>query len=456
LNGTTTDSQGKGVAPTSVEACAVDPRDEVDVSGQLAVHVSVVIPAHNAAETIAETLESLVGQTHEAWEAIMVDDGSTDATAVIAQEFTARDHRIRLLKQRQAGEAGARNAGLDDAKHDWVLFLDADDWIASRHLERLTAEVAANPALDAVHCGSARVALDGTVTVERFEPPTGDIFHVLARRAAFPVHACLVRRSLVEAVGRFDTSLRKSADWDLWQRIARTGAQFGAVREVLAFYRTRPNAASLEAVPLFEDGMRVLQQGHSPDPRVPNPHPLHAQGEPPELVRTQEFYLLCWCAGLMLGNGQDARSLFALVHGDDYPELHPEAVARCIFDAAPLPTGQPPAAWETMWPRLDWRIQELLVALERQTRAPHVAARATDELKRLILRHSPMWHAIVIEFEDAAKRDAARAEELQHRLERLESLAQVLARQIRKLESSFWMRVGKRLGFVGARSRDSN
>ncbi len=422
--------QREAASSTPAESLrAVEPYREAEVYGQPTLHVSVVIPAHNAAETIAETLRSLQAQTRDSWEAIVVDDGSTDSTAAIVQGFADRDERIRLLRIRQAGEAGARNAALDVSRHDWVLFLDADDWIASTHLARLTAELARNPALDAVHCGSARVTRDGTLTVERYEPPEGDLFPVLARRAAFPVHACLVRRSLVEAVGRFDTSLRKSADWDLWQRIARTGAQFGAVREVLAFYRMRPNAASLEAVPLFEDGMRVLKQGHSPDPRVSNPDPQHASGEAPELVRTQEFYLLCWCAGLMLGSGQDPRRLFELVPGDDYPELDAEAVARCIFESAPLPSSQPPAAWEKLWPRLELGIKDLFAALERQTGAPDLGRSGIHELKRLILRNAPTWRPVFDEFEEAAKREAAEGNSLRHRAAALEEQLARAARE---------------------------
>jgi hypothetical protein len=230
----------------------------------------------------------------------------------------------------------------------------------------------------------------------------------------------LVRRSLVEAVGRFDTSLAKSADWDLWQRIARTGAEFGAVRDVLAFYRIRPNAASQEGLPLFLDGMRVLRQGHSPDPRVPNPDPLHARGEAPELVRTQEFYLLCWCAGLMLGRGEDARRLLALVPGDDYPELDAKAVAQCIYESAPLPSGQSPASWESLWPRVERGLEELLTALERHTGAPELQRKATHELKRLILKSNPTWRLVIEEFEEGWKRQTALAEDFRRRIVALE------------------------------------
>lgn len=376
------------------------------------MNVSVIVPAYNAAGTITDTLESLLAQTYPSWEAIVVDDGSTDGTAEIIRGFVERDARIGVIRQPNGGESAARNSGLAMVRCDWLLFLDADDWISPMHLERLTSELISNPELDAVHCGSARVALDGTQVVEQYLPPAGDMFPTLARRAAFPVHACIVRRSLVETVGNFDTSLRKSADWDLWQRVARTGARFGAVREVLAYYRMQPNSSSLDAEQLFQDGLRVLKRGHSPDPRVQNPHPDYADGLPQEQIQSQEFYLLCWCAGLLLGCGKDARPLLEAVKDDHYRELYPNAVAQSIFEAAILPTCQSAQAWESIWPDIRQQVEEFLLALEEQSLTPNLAGRALTELKRMILRHSQIWGLVIQEDEQTVAKQQALIEQL--------------------------------------------
>src|SRR5438132_5192342 len=192
-----------------------------------AMNVSIIIPAYNAADTIGDTLESLIAQSCLSWEAIVVDDGSTDDTSEVVRVYTQRDARMRMITQGNTGEAAARNAGLALAQHDWVLFLDADDWILPTHLERMTDMLSSDARLDAVHCGSARVAVDGTLVPEKFVPPLGDMFSIFARFCAFPIHACVVRRHLVESVGQFATSLRTCPDWDLWQLIARTGARCG-------------------------------------------------------------------------------------------------------------------------------------------------------------------------------------------------------------------------------------
>jgi chaperonin cofactor prefoldin len=201
-------------------------------------------------------------------------------------------------------------------------------------------------------------------------------------------------------VGKFDPNFQRSEDWDLWQRIARTGALFGSVPDVLAFYRMRPNADSLDAELLFRDGLRVLRTGHSSDSRVESPHPSHALGLPPEAIVTQEFYLLCWCAGLMLGSGKEARSLFKYVQNDHFPELYPEAVAKCIFDSVPLPTCQPPEKWEELATDILKQVDQFLFLLEDQSRATGLAGQAGFHLRKMILKHSPEWKSVIEMYEE--------------------------------------------------------
>jgi glycosyltransferase involved in cell wall biosynthesis len=191
------------------------------------VNVSIIIPAHNAAETIGQTLESIAAQTISTWEVIVVDDGSSDETFAIVEGFVRQHPRVVLLSQPHGGQGTARNTGIGRARFDWLLFLDADDWIERDYLERMGDSILAHPELDAVHCGWTLVDPTGKVFGEFHCNDTGDMFSIFANRNAFPIHACIVRRVVVEEVGRFDPSLRTCEDWDLWQRIARLGARFG-------------------------------------------------------------------------------------------------------------------------------------------------------------------------------------------------------------------------------------
>src|SRR5688572_24167834 len=107
--------------------------------------VSIVMPAHNAAQTIAESIDSVIHQTYPRWELVVVDDGSIDETASIVDALSAEEPRIRRISQPRGGVSSARNLGTESARYDWLLYLDADDWLAANHLEKMTAVLAANP-----------------------------------------------------------------------------------------------------------------------------------------------------------------------------------------------------------------------------------------------------------------------------------------------------------------------
>lgn len=451
------------------------------------LNVSIITPAYNTSETIKDTLNSILLQTHPHWEAIVVDDGSTDGTAEIVAEFVRQDSRIRLIQQPHGGQAIARNTALAVARFDWLLFLDSDDWIAPTHLSKLTTEVLSNSNLDVVYCRSARVAADGTMIPESYVPPSADLFPILAYRAAFAVHACIVRKSIVDAVGKFDVSRKRSFDWDLWQRVARTGARFGAVPEVLAYYRMRSNSATIDAYEMFRSGLQIIRQGHTADTRVPKPHPLHANGEPPKLIPNQVFYLLSWCAGLLLGTGSDPKPLIDLAKEYRFSELYPEAVAQCILDSVPLPNCQPPAKWEEFAKDVLPRIDEFFVQLENQSSAVGLARDASLKLRQMILARSPSWSPVVRDYETQIERQEERIEKLEEvnveLIKKMEERQQLIEkykelnlqltdkcnecdqlienykerdRILRNFEKQFWFRLGLRLELLNLPSKHSH
>ena len=146
---------------------------------------------------------------------------------------------MRLLRAEAGGASAARNAGLAVARGRRLLFLDADDWVAPTHLERLLGLLAATPAATAAYCGYRRVMPDGSIGPATWRAdiaaaPT----QAFAHRPGTAIHAVLVDRDAVLAVGGFDPALRTCEDWDLWQRLAQAGARFVGVPEALAFYRT--------------------------------------------------------------------------------------------------------------------------------------------------------------------------------------------------------------------------
>ena len=99
--------------------------------------VSIIIPMKDAAPWIGEAIESLCAQSMEDWQAIIVDNGSSDGSIEAAERVASGDARIAIVPGSPEGPSEARNAGLDRARGEFVLFLDADDWLQPRALEML-------------------------------------------------------------------------------------------------------------------------------------------------------------------------------------------------------------------------------------------------------------------------------------------------------------------------------
>lgn len=212
--------------------------------------VSVIIPAHNAARFLEATFDSVRAQTYEDWEIVVVDDGSSDGTWELIQ---AAGPRVRGYRREQAGgPAVARNLALANADGEFAAFLDADDLLLPRYLESQLVRYeetsrAAGPPVGLVCC-DARILIgteyapythleripdrDAPITLER----------VLRRNPIYG--ACLVPRSVGEAVGWFDPELFGTEDFGLWIKILEHGCRAVLNREVLAVYRRTAGTVS--------------------------------------------------------------------------------------------------------------------------------------------------------------------------------------------------------------------
>ena len=102
---------------------------------------SIIIPVYNVEAYLQDCLESVLRQSFPDWEAICVNDGSTDVSLAILEEYAAKDSRFRIFSQVNGGLSSARNAGLKVAKGNYVLFLDSDDWLEKNALEVLAGRV---------------------------------------------------------------------------------------------------------------------------------------------------------------------------------------------------------------------------------------------------------------------------------------------------------------------------
>ncbi len=338
------------------------------------MQVSVIIPARNAARTLAETLDSLLQQTFISWEALVIDDGSTDSTAAVVERYAARDQRFNLHREGGVGAAGARNAGISVAQYRHLLFLDADDWLLPLHLDRLTAAFREDPLLDVAVCGWAHVTPAREFVFEQSDGNIGDLFEEHAQYCYSLIHTYLLDRAVVEEAGGFDTSFESCEDWDLFQRIARTGARFGRVAGVLAAYRMRGGSTTSDGVRLLRDGLRVLRNGHGPDPRVAEPHPVYPAGLAREALPECAWGHACTCAGYQLGAGADAVPLLELLADMPPAKLRPDDVASALLVHSMVAAARAKSEWPDVWEQIRSRRRQFLAALETRLRQKRLAS----------------------------------------------------------------------------------
>ena len=220
--------------------------------------VAVVIPAYNAARFLDATLESVEAQTAKPAETVVVDDGSTDDTAVIAQAHDG----VRIIRQQNAGVAAARNRGARATTAEWIAFLDADDLWTPDKLATQLARAAATAA-GAVFCDLATIDADGQDMSPHDVPPVSlEMEPLLLHHESIPQgtsSTLLVRRSVFESIGGYDESLATMADWDLLIRL-RMATSFAHVPRRLTAYRRYPGTMS-RSVPMLErESLMILDK----------------------------------------------------------------------------------------------------------------------------------------------------------------------------------------------------
>ncbi len=183
-----------------------------------APRVSVIIPTFNRGRILEEAVESVLAQTFEDFELVVVDDGSTDDTRQRLQRF---DRRIEYVHQANQGVSAARNAGLRHSAGRLVALLDSDDLWAPAKLARQVAFFDAHP--EAQICQTEEIWVRRGKRVnpkKRHRKPSGWIFEPSLALCLVSPSAVMMRRELLEAMGGFDVSLPACEDYDLWLRVS--------------------------------------------------------------------------------------------------------------------------------------------------------------------------------------------------------------------------------------------
>jgi glycosyltransferase involved in cell wall biosynthesis len=230
--------------------------------------VSIITPAYKAARYIGATLESIQAQTMKNWECIVVDDGSPDDSAAVAERYAALDSRIRILRQQNAGPSAARNNGFCQSSPDsqFITFMDSDDLWVPDALETLLVEIEQFPEAIGAHgladfidaegreldpgafaaFGRRRLGFDGKRIIEwdACKPTT---FETLVWTCSlYPPGVLLARRSAYARAGLYDTAMPLCEDWDMAIRLSRFG-EIRFVNKIILGYRRHSTNISQES-----------------------------------------------------------------------------------------------------------------------------------------------------------------------------------------------------------------
>lgn len=230
--------------------------------------VSIILPTYNRADMIRPAVESARAQTFTDWEAIVVDDGSSDDTRAVIAGIS--DARVRYLYQANKGLPGARNTGIRASSGEYVAFLDSDDAFLPEKLARQVPVLDARPELGLTAGGFIEVDAHMQVIreVRPWEKTPALELPDWVRACPFCVGSPLVRRAWLERAGLFDEGMRFVEDWDLWLRMAALGCRMEWLREPVYLYRMHGGNMVRQAA-LMKNGMLQMFDKFFAQPELP-------------------------------------------------------------------------------------------------------------------------------------------------------------------------------------------
>jgi teichuronic acid biosynthesis glycosyltransferase TuaG len=235
--------------------------------------ISIIMPAHNAAKFIGDSINSVLKQSYSNWELLIINDGSTDNTLSIAKEYAETDSRIRVITQANQKQGVARNNGIKNSKGTWIGFLDADDLWYPEKLEKQIATSLIFPEVDVIYT-------DGWIfrdnDLENTSPYISITDRLIEGREMYkleysynyiPILAVIVKRSLIDKTGLQDEqpAIQGCEDWDYWIRMAKAGAHFYGMPDKLFYYRKHGNNMSDNSIAMLLARVTVLIKNFDPE-----------------------------------------------------------------------------------------------------------------------------------------------------------------------------------------------
>lgn len=204
--------------------------------------VSIVMPAYNCEKYILEAINSVIAQTYQNWELLVIDDGSTDNTLQIINEMGKKDARIKPLQnEKNMGVSATRNRGIDLASGDWIAFLDSDDMWDTTKLEK-QLKVAEKHSAEFLYTGASYINEEGEAYKGIFEIPEKVTYKKLRNQNVISCSSVLVKKKYFKNIKMENDDMHE--DYAVWLRILKLGIAAYGVNEPLLIYRISKNSKS--------------------------------------------------------------------------------------------------------------------------------------------------------------------------------------------------------------------
>ena len=203
--------------------------------------ISIIVPCYNQAHYLDEALQSVLEQTYIHWECIIVNDGSSDNTENVAQNWVEKDKRFRYLFQENTGLSSARNLGIEQASGEFILPLDADDKISNQYLELALIAFQEDNSLKVVYCKAEKFGIEnGFWYLRPYTKQDLCYFNMIFCSAFF-------RKKDWELVGGYDQKMIYGwEDWEFWIAILKNGGTVKCLDHIGFFYRTKQESMATQ------------------------------------------------------------------------------------------------------------------------------------------------------------------------------------------------------------------
>ncbi|MBO7618497.1 MAG: glycosyltransferase [Bacteroidales bacterium] len=221
--------------------------------------VTIVVPCYKKALFLSEAIDSVLSQTYSKWECIIVNDGSPDNTEEVAMQYCDVDYRIKYIAQSNKGVSAARNNGIRHSNGEFILALDADDWISANYLEEAVTYLKDHPTIKLVYPRYERFNSEGS---SEWEMPEYTYEKFIMGDVVF-VCSSVYRRSDYERLGGYDETMQGYEDWDLWLRLLKKDDEVHRLDKALFHYRQGSSIVTNQVAQDFRFYRRRLCEKHS-------------------------------------------------------------------------------------------------------------------------------------------------------------------------------------------------